>query len=166
MGEKILVLKTVTSTPRCQKMNYFQHQIMYFWKKIFWQATLLKYLGNICCPMPPLKIGIRTDLSFGVGSGPPQDTTTPELGHLCIESVCQDHSQWHTLIRLIRGIAKHQALVTRTDVLLRATDVNTLCYVGRLFLEGKQHVACLPVEPCQSHPHYHIKYRCHMPQGV
>lgn len=51
-----------------------------------------------------------SNLSFRVGSDPRQRSIPTQLGHLGVELVSQDDGERHALLRLIRGITKHETL--------------------------------------------------------
>lgn len=50
------------------------------------------------------------NLCFGIGSKPRQRSVSPQLGHLFVELVSQDHSEGHALVRLVGGVSEHQTL--------------------------------------------------------
>lgn len=54
--------------------------------------------------------GWGAHLRLGVGPQPGQQPRTPQGRHAGIESVRQDDGEGHAFLRLIRGIAEHQAL--------------------------------------------------------
>jgi hypothetical protein len=87
-------------------------------------------------------------LCLGVWARPWKPSIPAEFCHLSIELMCQDDGERHAGLGLICRIAKHQALVTGTNVILITPHVHSLSNVGRLFLEGGQHIARLVVKAC------------------
>ena len=53
-----------------------------------------------------------SDLGLGVGTRPPEGSVAPEVAHLPVERVREDHGQGHALLGLVGGVAEHQTLET------------------------------------------------------
>lgn len=86
------------------------------------------------------------DLSLGVRSEPWKAAVVAGISHGLVELVGEDDGQWQKLRGLIGGITEHDTLVTGTKVLEALLVVETLCNIGRLLLNGNEHVASLVVE--------------------
>lgn len=86
------------------------------------------------------------DLGLGVRAQPGDLTRVAGNGEALNELGGEDVSEGHHLGGLVGGIAEHVALVTSTNVLVLAADVNTTGNVGRLLLEADHDVAGLVVE--------------------
>ena len=56
----------------------------------------------------------RAYLCLGVRAQPGHLAAPPQLGHLGVETVGQDDGERHALLRLVGGVAEHQAL-TETE---------------------------------------------------
>merc|ERR1712061_420274 len=63
----------------------------------------------------PLQI-LDGDLSLAIWSQPPKQSTLAHVGQLLAQSCGHGMCQWHTVLRLIAGIAEHNALVTGTYI--------------------------------------------------
>ena len=57
-------------------------------------------------------IFLNSDLGLGVGTRPPEGAVAPEVAHLPVERVREDHGQGHALLGLVGGVAEHQTLET------------------------------------------------------
>lgn len=86
-----------------------------------------------------------TDLCLAVRSHPADGAILANLRQLRTELRCKHVRERHELRGLIRGVAEHVSLVTGTDLLLDTVDVDTLGDIGRLRLDGHDHVAVLVV---------------------
>lgn len=86
------------------------------------------------------------DLGLGVGSEPGELAVVAGLLHGAVELVGEQESQGQQLGGLVGGISEHDTLVTGTEVLKGIVVVKTLGNVGRLLLDGNEHVAGLVVE--------------------
>lgn len=60
--------------------------------------------------MGSIECVLLSNLSFGVRAKPWKRSISTQLSHLGIELMSQDDSEGHTLLSLISGITKHQAL--------------------------------------------------------
>lgn len=88
---------------------------------------------------------LDSDLGLGVGSEPSERTVAAGGSHGQVELVREHEGQGHQLGRLVGSVAEHDTLVTGSVVLERAM-VKTLGDIGRLLLDGDEHVAGLVVE--------------------
>ena len=80
------------------------------------------------------------DLSLRIRAEPREEARAACRGQCRIELVGECNGERHIFWRLVSGIAKHNALVSRAVVLERAM-VETLSNVGRLLLDGDEDVA-------------------------
>lgn len=87
-----------------------------------------------------------THLRLSIGSCPVADTLLPDLGQAGTDLRGKLVGQRHEALRLIRGVAEHNALVASPDV-LDARGVHRLRDVRGLLLDRHHHVARLVVEP-------------------
>ncbi|KAI3487290.1 hypothetical protein L1887_48875 [Cichorium endivia] len=85
------------------------------------------------------------DLGLGVGAEPAEGAVAAGGGHGEVELVREHEGHGHHLGGLVGGVAEHDTLVTGAVLLERAV-VETLGNVGRLLLDGDEHVAGLVVE--------------------
>lgn len=85
-------------------------------------------------------------LGLGVGPQPGQSTIARGLLHGTVQSVCQLDGKGKVFGGLIGGVAKHDALITGTQLLQRLVIVETLGNIDGLLLDGHQHVAGIVVE--------------------
>ena len=53
---------------------------------------------------------MTSHLRLGVRAEPGHGAVASELGHLGVELVGEDDGEGHTLLRLVGGVTKHQAL--------------------------------------------------------
>ena len=58
----------------------------------------------------------------------------------------QGDGEWHAFFRLIRRVAKHEALVAGTNVVVVAVNVNALRNIDRLLLQRHQYITRLVVK--------------------
>ena len=86
------------------------------------------------------------DLGLGVGSEPGELTAVTGLLHGAVQLVGEEEGQGQELGGLVGGISEHDTLVTSTELLEGLVVVETLGNVGRLLLNGDEHVAGLVVE--------------------
>lgn len=85
-------------------------------------------------------------LRLGVGPQPGQGAVAAGSRHGRVELVGEHERQGEELGRLVRGVAKHDALVAGAEALERLIVVEALGNVGRLLLNGDEQVARLVVE--------------------
>ena len=85
-------------------------------------------------------------LRLRVGPQPGQGTVAAGGRHGRVELVGKHEGEGEELGRLVRGIAKHDALVAGAETLERLLVVEALGDVGRLLLDGHEEVARLVVE--------------------
>lgn len=89
---------------------------------------------------------LNGDLGLGVGSQPSERTVSSSGSQSGVELVGQNDGQGEQLLGLIGGIAKHDTLITSSELLKSLLVVETLGDIGRLLLNGDQHVAGLVVK--------------------
>lgn len=89
---------------------------------------------------------LNGDLGLGVGTEPGELAAVTGLLHGAVELVGEEEGQGQELRGLVGGISEHDTLVTGTEVLKSLVVVKTLGNVGRLLLNGDEHVASLVVE--------------------
>lgn len=89
-------------------------------------------------------------LCLGVRASPKNFSAASQLSDLGVELMGQNDGQGHGLLRLVRGVAEHEALVTGPNVVIVTIDVYSLRNVGTLLLQGNQNIARLEVETCES----------------
>lgn len=92
-----------------------------------------------------LLLVLDSDLSLRVRSEPAKLTAATGIGHRLVELVGQHDGEGHVFLSLIRGIPKHDTLITST-VVLEVTMVQALSNVGGLLLDGNEDVAGFVVE--------------------
>jgi hypothetical protein len=85
------------------------------------------------------------DLGLRVRPEPGHLPRATRNGHRSIELVRQHDRERHVLLRLVCGVAEHDALVAGAKRLERAV-VEALSNIGRLLLDGNEEVARLVVE--------------------
>ena len=89
---------------------------------------------------------LNGDLGLGVGAEPWERAILAGSSHGGVELVGKEDGEREELWGLVGGIAKHDTLVTGTELLKSLLVVETLSNVGRLLLNGNEDVACLVVE--------------------
>lgn len=89
---------------------------------------------------------LNGNLGLGVGSEPGEGAVAAGSGHGSVELVGEEESEGEELRGLVGGIAKHDTLVTGTELLEGLLVVETLRDIGRLLLNGDEQVAGLVVE--------------------
>lgn len=94
-----------------------------------------------------LVLVLNGDLGLGVRTQPSEGTVATEISHLSVQLVGKSNSEGHVFRSLISGIAKHDTLVTSTNVLNveRLLD-KTLSNIRGLLLDGNKDVAGLVIE--------------------
>lgn len=88
----------------------------------------------------------ETNLGLGVGAEPRDLTGVAGNGEALNELGGEHVGEGHVLGGLVGGITEHVALVTSTNVLVLAANVDTTGNVGGLLLKGDHDVAGLVVE--------------------
>src|SRR5699024_7414098 len=86
------------------------------------------------------------NLSLGVRTDPWEGTIETSVLHGLVQLVGKQNGQGKELRGLVRGIAKHDTLVTGTKLLKSRLIVETLSNIGRLLLDSDQDIAGLVVE--------------------
>ena len=89
---------------------------------------------------------LNCDLGLGVGPQPWEASVVSSLLHGGVELVREEECQGEQLWGLVGGISKHDTLVTSTKLLKGFIVVQTLGNVGRLLLNGNEHIAGLVVK--------------------
>jgi hypothetical protein len=89
---------------------------------------------------------LDSDLGLSIRSEPWQATVSASSRHSSVELVCQLEGQGEQFRGLISGISEYDTLITRTQFLKGFLVVKTLRDIGRLLLNGNQHIASLVVE--------------------
>lgn len=85
-----------------------------------------------------LAFGVRTKISHFLAFA-------TDVGQHAQDSVAEVKRQRHIILRLVRGIAEHHALVSRTLV-HRVLTFHTAVDVRTLFMNGREHAATLGLE--------------------
>ena len=86
------------------------------------------------------------DLGLGVGSQPREAAVISGILHSPVELVGELEGEREELGSLISSIAKHDTLVTGTELLESFLVMEALSNIGRLLLDGNEHIAGLVVE--------------------
>jgi len=93
---------------------------------------------------------LHSHLGLAVGAHPGAHAVLAHLRQLVANAVGEQVGEGHGLLRLVRGVPKHNSLVSRTNVLggtgLGILTKHTLGNVGGLGLQGHEHAAGLVVK--------------------
>lgn len=89
---------------------------------------------------------LDSDLSLGIRAQPSALTVVTGLRETLNELAGEDVGEGHELLSLISSITKHVTLITSTNILLLATNVDTAGNLRRLLLDGNHDVAGLVIE--------------------
>lgn len=89
---------------------------------------------------------LNGDLGLGVRTDPWEGSIETSLLHGLVQLVGKQNGQWQELRGLVGGIAKHDTLVTGTELLESLLIVKTLGNIGGLLLNSDQDIAGLVVE--------------------
>ena len=89
---------------------------------------------------------LNSDLGLGVRAQPWDGAVLAGVGHGLVELVGKEEGKGKQLGGLVGGIAEHDALVAGAQLLESLLVVQALGDVGRLLLNGDEHVARLVVE--------------------
>lgn len=89
---------------------------------------------------------LNGDLGLGIRSEPWQASVTSGGGHGSVQLVGQLESEGEEFWGLIGGIAKHDTLITSSQLLESSFVVKTLCDIWGLLLNGDKDIAGLVVE--------------------
>mmetsp|Transcript_16354 Transcript_16354/g.30347 ORF Transcript_16354/g.30347 Transcript_16354/m.30347 type:complete len:266 (+) Transcript_16354:642-1439(+) len=92
-----------------------------------------------------LQLVLAGDLSLGIGADPVASSVLANLGDLGSKLGGQHVCQGHQGLGFVRGVTKHDTLITGTKV-FHLLCVNGLGNIGRLLLNGNNNVAGLVVE--------------------
>merc|ERR1719221_2119642 len=76
------------------------------------------------------------DLSLAIWSQPPKQSALAHVCQLLPQPCSHGMCQWHTVLRLIAGIAKHDALVTGTYIEVILAHVHPACNVRALLVDA------------------------------
>merc|ERR1719262_969801 len=82
-------------------------------------------------------------LSLAVRSQPPERSILADIGQLLAQTSCNQDSQGHGDLGLIRSVTKHDSLISCTHIHLVLADVDTACNVRTLLVDAYQDLACL-----------------------
>ena len=83
---------------------------------------------------------LDSNLGFRIRSEPGESTSAAGDGHCLVQLVGKHDGQGHVLLSLIRGVTKHDTLITGTHGLKRPM-LKALSDIGRLLLNGNKDVA-------------------------
>lgn len=86
------------------------------------------------------------DLGLGIGTEPREGAVLAELGELQHQLGGKDVGQRHVLWGFVGSISEHVSLITSSQILKATVNVDSLCNVWALLLNGDKHVASLVVE--------------------
>mmetsp|Transcript_1433 Transcript_1433/g.2409 ORF Transcript_1433/g.2409 Transcript_1433/m.2409 type:complete len:270 (+) Transcript_1433:652-1461(+) len=86
------------------------------------------------------------DLGLSIGTEPPERSILTHIGELLSKLVGKKMGQRHAALSLIRGISKHNTLVTGTNVHVVLTNVNTSSNIGRLLVNAHKNLAVVTRE--------------------
>ena len=89
---------------------------------------------------------LNSDLGLGIRSDPRKGAVEAGFLHRPVEFVCDLNGHWQHLGGLVGRIAKHDTLITGTELLEGLIVVQTLGDILRLLLNGDEDVAGLVVE--------------------
>lgn len=85
-------------------------------------------------------------LGFRIGSCPRQRAGVSQLSDFRTESMSEEDRERHALVRLVRGVAEHYALVPRSDVFLVSTNMHPTRDVRRLFIKNLSYLTSLVIK--------------------
>mmetsp|Transcript_18826 Transcript_18826/g.56867 ORF Transcript_18826/g.56867 Transcript_18826/m.56867 type:complete len:327 (+) Transcript_18826:548-1528(+) len=81
------------------------------------------------------------DLGLAIRTEPPQSAVLADICERLAELGGHQMGQRHCALGLVRSVAEHDALVTRTDVEVGLADVHATSDVGRLLVDADEHLA-------------------------
>merc|ERR1711933_633560 len=90
----------------------------------------------------PLQI-LDGDLSLAIWSQPPKQSALAHVCQLLAQARGHGMCQWHTILRLIASIAKHNTLVTSTYIEVILAHVHPTCNVRALLVDAYHDLASL-----------------------
>ena len=102
-------------------------------------------LGGDDRPIFKLIVG-DGDLGLSIGAEPPKSSVLTHIGKLLAELVGEKVGQGHAALGLIRGISKHDTLVTGTNIHVILSDVNSAGDIGRLLVNAHEDLAVVTRE--------------------
>mmetsp|Transcript_7007 Transcript_7007/g.10329 ORF Transcript_7007/g.10329 Transcript_7007/m.10329 type:complete len:321 (-) Transcript_7007:6-968(-) len=86
------------------------------------------------------------DLGLSIGTEPPERSILTNIGKLLSKLVGKEMGQGHAALSLIRGISKHNTLVTSTNVHIVLTNVDSSSNIGRLLVNAHKNLAVITRE--------------------
>merc|ERR1712176_204913 len=85
---------------------------------------------------PQIRIRQDGDLSLAVWSQPPKQSTLANVCQLLAQACGHGVCQWHAVLRLIAGIAEHDALVTSSYIEVILAHMHSPCDVRALLVDA------------------------------
>mmetsp|Transcript_20892 Transcript_20892/g.35922 ORF Transcript_20892/g.35922 Transcript_20892/m.35922 type:complete len:345 (-) Transcript_20892:24-1058(-) len=101
-------------------------------------------------PILELVIG-DGDLGLSIGTEPPESSILTDISELLSEPVGKKMRQRHAAFGLIRGVSKHNTLVTSANVHVVLSYVDTSGNIGRLLVDTDKHFASFAGETLRVH---------------
>mmetsp|Transcript_24541 Transcript_24541/g.52088 ORF Transcript_24541/g.52088 Transcript_24541/m.52088 type:complete len:274 (-) Transcript_24541:168-989(-) len=86
---------------------------------------------------------LNGDLGLAVGAQPPEQAALAHIRQLLPQLRGHRVGKWHAILGLVRGIPKHDALVTGADVKILLAHMDATCDVGALLVDAHKHLASL-----------------------
>mmetsp|Transcript_151451 Transcript_151451/g.278205 ORF Transcript_151451/g.278205 Transcript_151451/m.278205 type:complete len:218 (-) Transcript_151451:81-734(-) len=86
---------------------------------------------------------LNCHLSFSIRAQPPQFAVLAHICQLLAQACCHGVCQWHAIFSLITGIAKHDTLITSTNIHIIFTNVNTAGNVWALLVDANYNLTSL-----------------------
>merc|ERR1719453_524065 len=90
-----------------------------------------------------LLLVLNGDLGLAIRAQPPQRAILADICQSFAELGGHGMSQWHAVLGLIAGIAKHDSLITGAHIHLILTNMHTAGNVRALLVDANQHLASL-----------------------
>jgi hypothetical protein len=81
------------------------------------------------------------DLGLSIGTKPPERSILTHIGELLSELVGKKVGQGHAALGFVRGVSKHDTLVTGTDVHVVLSNMDTSGDIGGLLVDTNEHLA-------------------------
>jgi len=88
---------------------------------------------------PSASAVLDRDLRLAVGAQPPERAILAHVGELLAQARRDQVRERHAVSSLVRGVAKHDALVAGVNVQVQLAHVHAARDVGRLLLGAHQH---------------------------
>ena len=96
--------------------------------------------------MAVIVLVLNGNLSLTVRTNPLKGSILTNIGKSLAKFRGEKVGQRHQLLRLVAGVAKHDALITSADLLHLLVDMHSLRNIRRLVLDGHDHVAVIAIE--------------------